>query len=473
MNWLQKQLITYTDKLTVKKQTLSPIGKIAAKEITEINRLFAQHGIDARVDANRIVASDTGNFIRYRIIGSSKISKIRSVEEDIEVALSSVRGEDVKLKLRTPSMVIELSYPLNTKPLEWDDAPLATLKEYQALLGVDYSKDTPISAIIDYTKKTTSNTLSSGTTGSGKTSVVVNAFLSMAFATSPSKALFICCDPKNEDLQALQYLPHALVFADPLECAAAIHSVKVELDRRKKDGNDSRKIFLLIDEFAELLASLSKEAAEILTEDLKSIARMGRSKNIHVVLITQKSLVDIVDSEAKGNFPIRIGCKTSTREESKVATGLDDIGCEYLPGAGSYYYINDGVNRIQGYYLPDDERQRVAISIADKWQDDEPFRIEIVGIDSIDQSVDGGKVPTNKPIEWYVERVVRHERFTEVFPPNGKPVKGHIGKTVELIFGNGTPNAGRANEIAGKVCREITKSSVVADVQSSTEESTV
>ena len=76
MNWLQKQLITYTDKLTVKKQTLSPIGKIAAKEITEINRLFAQHGIDARVDANRIVASDTGNFIRYRIIGSSKISKI-------------------------------------------------------------------------------------------------------------------------------------------------------------------------------------------------------------------------------------------------------------------------------------------------------------------------------------------------------------------------------------------------------------
>jgi DNA segregation ATPase FtsK/SpoIIIE-like protein len=166
------------------------------------------------------------------------------------------------------------------------------------------------------------------------------------------------------------------------DCIAAIHSVQAEYVRRKGKPYTTQ-VFLIVDELAELLGAIQdEEAKKALLTALGSIARAGRSSGVRLTLITQKSLVDIVGSEIKGNLPHKLAGKVTTREESKIATGLDDIGCEFLPGAGSYYYVDNGVaSRIQGFYLPDEQRMSVIAGIAAKNEGIKPYRIPM--IDSI------------------------------------------------------------------------------------------
>jgi hypothetical protein len=356
---------------------------VTAAEADVIDAMFAKHEIGAYVKRSHITYSDTGNFVRYPITGESRVKEIKSMSPDLSVALSDLRNKDTIVKVREPRLVIELAYPLRPRPLMWADAPLGELQPFQALWGIDYSQDPPTLATIDYGKKTTSNDLISGATGSGKTSAAITKILSLAYSTPVDKACFILVDFKQDvDLACLRLLPHVTIVNELGDCIAAIHSVQAEYVRRKGKPYTTQ-VFLIVDELAELLGAIQdEEAKKALLTALGSIARAGRSSGVRLTLITQKSLVDIVGSEIKGNLPHKLAGKVTTREESKIATGLDDIGCEFLPGAGSYYYVDNGVaSRIQGFYLPDEQRMSVIAGIAAKNEGIKPYRIPM--IDSI------------------------------------------------------------------------------------------
>lgn len=432
------------------------VGHVAAREVSAIHAKFEQLGVKAVIDTSNIIASDTGNFIRYPLIAYGKISSVESIEQDLGMTISMLRGVETDVHIRTPLLAIELPYPMAIRPLLWSDARLDQLKPFQALLGMDYTSLDPKPAVVDYSAKTVAHSLIAGATGSGKSVLVIGKIVSMAYSTSPDQATFIFCDPKFDvEWKTLENLPHVTIYSEPEECVAAIVSVKAELERRKRNP-DQRKLILVIDEYADFLGDLDKETAERTSKCIRSITSVGRSLGIHVDLITQKPTIEIVDSVSKGNLTTRCGGWVMTGKESEVAMGRGGIGCENLPGKGSFYVSIGGgrVQRIQSYLIEGEALEDAIDTINERWEDVEPYRIEVTeGIAPIEPA--SATSPHDMPTEWCVSKVIMHPRFAEAFPEGEEPNKRAKGMIVEMLFGEGTPNRGRENALARKIYDEI------------------
>lgn len=453
-DWLLKTM--HGDQVTTDEYQ---IGKAAAREVSAIHTKFEQLGIKAIIDVRHIVASDTGNFIRYPLIAYGKISSIESIEQDLSMTISTLRGVETDVRIRTPLLAIELPYPLPTRSLLWSDAKIDQLKPFQALLGMDYTTLDPKPAIIDYNRRTVAHSLTAGATGSGKSVLIIGKIMSLAYSTSPDELTFVFCDPKfDPDWKILTDLPHVTMYSEPTECIAAIASVKAELERRKRCP-DKRKLILVVDEYADFLGDLAKDTAAQVESHIRSITSVGRSLGIHVDLITQKPTVEIVDSVAKGNLTTRCGGMVMTSKESEIAMGRGGIGCETLPGQGSFYVTIGGgrVQRIQSYLI-EGESLEEAIDITNmKHAGIEPYRIDML---DEEESVAtfrpvSAQSPHDMPLEWCVSKVIEDERFAEAFPEGAQPHKRAKGMIVEILFGAGTPNQGKESVLAKRVYEAI------------------
>ncbi|MGD9725201.1 MAG: FtsK/SpoIIIE domain-containing protein [Nitrospiraceae bacterium] len=428
------------------------IGYVAAKEIALINGLFQQLKIRALIDHTGVVGSETGNFIRYPLKTYGKVAALESITTDLEVLLSMHRKAETKVTVRTPMLAIETDYPLATRPLMWGDAKLGQLKPFQALLGMDYTSMHPAPAILDYSRKTLAHALIAGTTGSGKSVLVIGLINSLCHSTAPDKLSLIFLDPKfDPDWRVLTGLPHVTMRSEPADCVAAIASVKAELERRKR-SSDQRKLILIIDEYADFRGDLDKEERERVEQNLVSITSVGRSLGIHVVLITQKPTIEVVDTVAKSNLSTRICGMVTTAKESEIGMGRGGIGCETLESAGSFYAVIGGgrTQRIQSYLIEGHALETAVEQTAVRWADHEPYQITLLaGLEA--RETQTSRSPHDMPLEWCVQRVIESELFTDIFPEGGEPHKRAKGLIVELLFGEGTPNRGRENELGRKV----------------------
>lgn len=429
------------------------LGYVAAKEIALINGLFQQLKVRAVVNTSGVVASDTGNFIRYPLSTYGKIAALESIEKDLEVALSMHRGREVEVNIRTPMLAIEVSYPLPTRPLLWADAKLQQLKPFQALLGMDYTSMNPAPALMDFSKKTLAHALIAGTTGSGKSVLVIGMINSLCHSTSPEQLAVVFLDPKfDPDWKILADLPHVTMRSEPADCVAAIASAKAELERRKRQP-DPRKLILILDEYADFLGDLDKETRAMVEQYIVSITSVGRSLGIHLVLITQKPTIEIVDTVAKGNLTTRACGMVTTAKESEIGMGRGGVGCEALESAGSFYVVVGGgrTQRIQSYLIEDEALEGAIDWIVDRWKSAEPYRIAMVSADELPAPPPASLSPFDMSPEWCVEKVLASPRFAEIFPEGKEPHKRAKGMIVEVLFGDGVENKGRESALARKV----------------------
>jgi DNA segregation ATPase FtsK/SpoIIIE-like protein len=414
------------------------VGKVAAKEVTVIHQRFEQLNVKAIIDVNGIVASDTGNFIRYPIHAYGKIASIESIEDDLSMAISMLRGVETEVHIRKPLLAIELPFPLATRPLLWSDANLNALKPGQALLGMNYSATQPQPAVIDYNRRTIAHTLTAGATGSGKSVLIIGKLVSLSHSTGPDENLIIFCDPKfDPDWKVLADLPHVVMVSEPVDCVAAIASVKAELERRKRCP-DKRKLILVIDEYADFLGDLPKETLATVESHIRSITSVGRSLGIHVDLITQKPTVEIVDSIAKGNLTTRCGGMVMTSKESEIAMGAGGIGCETLPGQGSFYVTIGGgrVQRIQSYLIEGNELETAIDTVNQRWADVVPYRIVM------QQPATSDQVYTPNDDERNAQRILAVYSVDQLFGANGKIKNGMQTAAVRVLFGEDAANEG-------------------------------
>lgn len=431
------------------------LGQVAAREINVIHDRFQQLGVRAEINVATVTASDTGNFLRFPLLAHGKISAIESIEQDLSVAISMHRSVETQVHIRTPMLALELPYPLATRPLLWSDANLKALQPFQALLGMDYTADMPKAAVLDFSKRHVGHLLVAGASGSGKTVELINLIISLCHSTSPEDLQIVFIDSKfDEDWGQLQGLSHITMYNEPTECAAAIASVKAELERRKRSP-DKRKIILIVDEYADLRGVLGAAGDEI-DADFRAITNVGRSKNVHVVMCTQKPTVEILDSIGKANCTSRICLQVMTSKESEIGMGRGGIGCEDLPGLGAFNAIIGGgrVVRGQSYLLEGDSLTEAIEAVNTKYASVEPYRIEMIEPTEHNESANTAFMPQklhDRPIEWHVANIKQHPMFAEAFPENGEPHKRAKGMIVEMIFGTGTPNAGKENTIARAV----------------------
>lgn len=254
--------------------------------------------------------------------------------------------------------------------------------------------------IVDLTKMP--HLLIAGSTGSGKSVCVNGIICSFLFARSPRDVRMILIDPKVVELKPYNEVPHLLtpVITEPAKALQAMQWAVGEMERRYSllDSIGVRNIksynkkvaemdlaaerlsylVIVIDEFADLMASCGKELEGLIAR----LAAKSRAAGIHLIIATQRPSVDVITGLIKANFPCRIAFMVAGKTDSRII--LDAGGAEQLLGKGDMLFISSWHPfpvRIQGAYLSEEEVENVASFVKSlakpHYIDDEIFRDEV------------------------------------------------------------------------------------------------
>jgi len=224
-------------------------------------------------------------------------------------------------------------------------------------------------------KKQGPHGLVAGMTGSGKSEFIITYILSMAVNYSPDEVAFILIDYKGgglagafDDPRRGVHLPHLVGTITNLDGAAvqrSLTSIQSELKRRQAVFNRAKSeldegtmdiysyqkhfrngkvsepmphLFIISDEFAEL-----KSQRPEFMDGLISIARIGRSLGVHLILATQKPS-GVVNDQIMSNTKFRVCLKVQSKADSmdmikrQDAAELKDTGRFYLQVGFNEYF---------------------------------------------------------------------------------------------------------------------------------------
>lgn len=359
------------------------LDRIMTAEVNAMNLTFVELGVEARILPSDIIYSKTGGFIRYRVSGPGiKLSKVQSYAGDLQAAINDCRrtipgAAKVMVKWRD-GLSFDVPYPLKKNDLLWENiAELKKLEPFQMLVGRNYESEMPCTEILDYTDESLAHILVSGGSGSGKSVMLTNLIASLARSTSPDKVIFIILDTKHGKLmKTLSGLPHVILCNEVDDCVAAVHTVQAELERRKREGAGDTKIFLILEELADMMAAAADK--DVLWNPLIRLSSTAREFGIYMIACTQFPGTTIIDSAFRTNFLTRIGGQFATDTEVRVATGRDELKASNLTTTGAFYLIHKlKVVRVQSAKLVGEELAKQIADIQGRWAGTAPYRIPI------------------------------------------------------------------------------------------------
>lgn len=234
--------------------------------------------------------------------------------------------------------------------------------------------------------------LVAGMTGSGKSEFLITYILSMAVNYHPDEIAFVLIDYKGGGLAGAFdnptkgiHLPHLIGTITNLDGSTiqrSIISIQSELLRRQRAFNKVKDInnegtmdiytyqrlyrngtvkdpmphlFIISDEFAEL-----KQQQPEFMDDLISIARIGRSLGVHLILATQKPS-GIVNDQIRSNTKFRICLKVQDRNDSTdmlkrpEAAEIKETGRFYLQVGYNEFFALGQSAWCGADYVPSDE----------------------------------------------------------------------------------------------------------------------
>jgi len=210
-----------------------------------------------------------------------------------------------------------------------------------------------------------------GTTGAGKSELLVSWVLAMATRHPPSAVTFLLVDFKGGAAFApLAGLPHVLGTVSDLDgrrSARAIDSLRAELLRRERilfecgarsiDELESRwadrpaaaeerlaRLVIVVDEFAAVVAGQPE-----LHELFADIAGRGRSLGLHLILCTQRPS-GVVRDAVLANVMLRISLRVTDRGDSLAMLGTD-AATRLAPTARGRALIADGTGGVREVQL--------------------------------------------------------------------------------------------------------------------------
>ena len=332
-----------------------------------------------------------------------KISRIKSLEQDIAMSLSAlcvrmiapIPGKGtigIEVPNKNPQ-IVSMKSILNSKAFQ----------ETKAELPVAFGKTITNNVfVIDLAK--TPHLLVAGSTGQGK-SVGLNALItSLLYKIHPSRLKFVMIDPKQVEFsiyskierQYLAKLPgqEDPIITEPKEVINTLNSLTREMEDRyfllkeaglkniveynqkfisrtlsptKDLGRDLCHHFLpyivvIIDEYGDLIMTAGKE----IEVPIARIAQKARAVGIHMVIATQRPQVKIITGMIKANFPARLAFRVMGPIDSR--TILEENGAQHLVGKGDMLYKSGGIGmtRVQCAYIDTDEVTEISKYISEQ-----------------------------------------------------------------------------------------------------------
>lgn len=211
-----------------------------------------------------------------------------------------------------------------------------------------------------------------GSTGSGKSELLISLITGMAVHYDPTVLNFVLVDYKGGGaFQAFKDLPHCVDIITNLSREGVnrmFTAINAELQRRQKLNTDTntkniveyRKqglhltyapypfLFIIIDEFAEMIADRAEYRAQ-----LETITRVGRAQGVSLILAAQRPTG--VTDQMRSNIKFRICLRVESAGESRELLRRGDAAFlpSGIPGRGYLQVGNEEVDLIQFVYAGD------------------------------------------------------------------------------------------------------------------------
>ena len=339
------------------------------------------------IEIDSIQASIGPTVTLYEIVPAKgiRISKIKSLEDDIALSLSAL---GIRIIAPMPGMgTIGIEVPnknremVSMRSMITSEVFSTSKFDLPIVLGKTISNEIYVA---DLAKMP--HLLMAGATGQGK-SVGLNVLLtSLIYKKHPSQLKLVLVDPKKVELTLFNKLErHFLaklpdseepIITDTKKVVNTLNSLCIEMDNRYnllKDGgcrnlkeynakfvkrrlNPEKGhrflpyIVLIIDELADLMMTAGKEVEQ----PIARLAQLARAIGIHLVVATQRPSVNVITGLIKANFPARLSFKVTSKIDSR--TILDTGGAEQLVGMGDMLLSsNSDIIRLQCPFVDTNE----------------------------------------------------------------------------------------------------------------------
>ena len=310
-----------------------------------------------------------------------RISKIRSLEDDIALSLAALGIRIIAPMPGRGTIGIEVpNHDPQIVPMREAIASRAFQESKAALpmvLGSTVSNDV---FVADLTKMP--HLLVAGATGQGK-SVGLNAIIaSLLYKKGPSELKFVLIDPKKVEFSLYASLEkyffakvegeEKAIITDTAKVVQTLNSLVQEMEnrylvleevgeRKLEDYNRRWKqelrhkmdekgnfykympyIVVIVDEFSDLIMTAGKEVETPIVR----IAQKARAVGIHMIIATQRPSSNVITGLIKANFPGRIAFRVSQLVDSRII--LDRPGAQQLIGRGDMLFSANGeITRLQ------------------------------------------------------------------------------------------------------------------------------
>ena len=332
-----------------------------------------------------------------------KVSRIREMESDLSLALSSesiriiapIPGKDVVgIEASRPYReMVYLKNLLQEKSFFKMSLPLILGRRADNVIGVKDLARIP-------------HLLVAGTTGSGKSIFIISFISSLLFRHSPQSLRLLLIDPKQVDLSNFKDIPHLLspIITSSNETLIALQWAIQEMEKRyrsmalfgardNKSFNEKTKnlnykekeqhekvnetasaetsyyfeplplICIVIEEFGDLMADRNIRGS--VENSVVRLAQKARASGIHLVLAMQSPRKDVVTGLIKTNIPGRISFKVASGTDSRVI--LDELGAERLLSHGDMLFLEPGNPKATRYHGPF-IREKDVLEIGNYWR---------------------------------------------------------------------------------------------------------
>ena len=326
------------------------------------------------VDSIKATVGPTITLYEITLAPGIKISKVRSLEDDIALSLAAL---GIRIIAPIPGRgTIGIEVPNANPRVVSMESILSSKKFQETTMALPLALGKTISNeiyMVDLAK--IPHLLVAGATGQGK-SVGLNAIItSLLYKKHPAELKFVLVDPKMVEFSIYKPLiNHFLaqippesdadepIITDVTKVVKTLNSVCQEMDdrysllkyanvRKLEEYNEkfvNRQlnpenghrylpyIVVIIDEYGDLILTAGKE----IELPIARIAQKARAVGIHMIIATQRPTVNIITGTIKANFPGRMAFKVMSSVDSK--TILDGTGANQLIGRGDMLILDKG-----------------------------------------------------------------------------------------------------------------------------------